>query len=170
MKWLFVLALAVVAFAAFGGGVSAPEGKIVDPAEFGFSPDAAPDVNAAALQRALDGGGRTVRVAKPGVYGLDRDVFIDSDTTLEFAPGTVLKKMKPYQHVLVNRGAYNYGCDSNIVVRNLEISVNKMEKEPDPNSNEGAERPHLVLSREERGVPESHMHGLRAVAILLPCR
>ncbi|MBR4170333.1 MAG: hypothetical protein IKR48_01630, partial [Kiritimatiellae bacterium] len=147
MKRLFVLALAVVAFAAFGGGVSAPECKIVDPAEFGFLPGAAPDVNAAALQRALDGGGRTVRVAKPGVYGLDRDVFIDSDTTLEFAPGAVLKKMKTYQHVLVNRGAYNYGCDSNIVVRNLEISVNKMEKEPDPNSNAPGLNGHISFYR-----------------------
>ena len=124
----------VVVFVAFGGGRS---GKVVDPAEFGFSPDAAPEVNAAALQKALDGGKRTVRVSKPGVYGLDRNVYIDSDTTLDFAPGTVLKKMKPYQHELQRAGA---------------------------------ERAHLVLPREECGVPESHVYGLRACAVLLPCR
>ena len=150
MKAKISLALAVglaIAFAACGGSTSAPERKIVDPAEFGFSPDAAPDVNAAALQKALDGGKRTVRVSKPGVYGLDRNVYLDSDTTLDFAPGTVLKKMKPYQHVLVNRGAYSYGCDSNIVVRNLEIRVNKMEKEPDPNSNAPGLNGHVTFYR-----------------------
>jgi len=52
MKAKISLALAVglaIAFAAFGGGVTVSDGKIVDPAEFGFSPEAAPAVNAAAL-------------------------------------------------------------------------------------------------------------------------
>ena len=39
----------VVVFVAFGGSVFTAEGKVVDPAEFGFSPEAAPAVNAAAL-------------------------------------------------------------------------------------------------------------------------
>ena len=119
----------------------------VDPAVYGFSPNATPDVNAKALQKALDGGRKTVKVAKAGVYGLDRTVFIDSDTVLEFASGTVLRKMKPYSHVLVNRGAYNYGCDSNIVVRNVEISVNKMQSLPGPDSNAPGLRGHFAFYR-----------------------
>ena len=121
--------LAMVCFAV--ASVAGADTKVVDPAEYGFSPDATPDVNRKALQRALDGGRRTVRSTISGVYGLDQTVFIDSDTVLEFAPGTVLKKMKPYCNVLVNRGAFSYGCDSNIVVRNVEISVNGMTSKSD---------------------------------------
>jgi len=121
--------------------------ETVDPAVFGFSPDAAPDVNAKALQRALDGGRKTVKTAKGGVYGMDRTVFIDSDTTLEFAPGTVLKKMARYANVIVNRGAFNYGCDSNIVVRNLDISVNGMQSANGPDSNAPGLRGHFAFYR-----------------------
>ena len=130
-----ILAACVASFCAAAQAASVADGNVVDPAEYGFSPDSAPDVNRQALQRALDGGRRTVKTAKGGVYGLDGTVFIDSDTVLEFAPGTVLKKMKPYANVLVNRGAFNYGCDSNIVVRNVEISVNGMQGFNDENSN-----------------------------------
>jgi len=129
------------------GGVLSTYAESVDPAVYGFSPNATPDVNAKALQKALDGGRKTVKVAKAGVYGLDRTVFIDSDTVLEFASGTVLRKMKPYSHVLVNRGAYNYGCDSNIVVRNVEISVNKMQSLPGPDSNAPGLRGHFAFYR-----------------------
>lgn len=102
----------------------------VDPAVFGFDPSAEPSVNAAALQRALDGGRRTVMVTKPGVYGLDRTVFIDSHTKLMFAKGVVLQKRAKYPSVLVNRGAYCYGHDEDIEVRGLEISVNGLQAIP----------------------------------------
>ena len=49
-----------------------------NPAEFGFDPAAEPSVTAVALQKALDGGNREVAVTKPGTYGFDRTVFIDS--------------------------------------------------------------------------------------------
>ena len=137
--------LAMVCFAV--ASVAGADTKVVDPTEYGFSPDATPDVNRKALQRALDGGRRTVRSTISGVYGLDQTVFIDSDTVLEFAPGTVLKKMKPYCNVLVNRGAFSYGCDSNIVVRNVEISVNGMTSKSDVNSNAPGLRGHFAFYR-----------------------
>jgi len=140
MKPLSLAACAAISFAAF----AAP---VVDPAEFGFSPSASPEVNAVALQKALDGGKKTVKCAKPGVYGLDRTIFLDSDTTLEFAPGTVLKKMKPYASVLLNRGALCYGMDSNIVVRNVEISVNQMQDFYGPDSNAPGLRGHFAFYR-----------------------
>ena len=104
----------------------------VDPAAFGFSPSAAPAENAAALQKALDGGKRRVRVTKPGVYGLDRPVYIDSHTVLEFAPGAVLAKRALYHNVLVNRGAWFGGSNECITVRGLEIRANGFDVNPPP--------------------------------------
>jgi len=96
-------------------------GAYVDAAEFGFRPDASAAENAAALQKAVDGGRKTVHVVRPGIYDLDRSVTLDSDTTLFCEPGVVFRKAAKYLHVLVNRAAYSGGCDSNIVVRGLEI-------------------------------------------------
>lgn len=107
---------------------------IVDPAEFGFAPDAPAATNAAALQKALDGGMKWVRVMRPGVYGLDRTVFIDSDTEIDFAPGVVLQKRASYANILVNRGAFDYSWNTNITVRGLRISVNGFQSIPGPDS------------------------------------
>ncbi len=97
---------------------------IVNPAEYGFAPGAAPATNAAALQRALDGGKRTVQVTKPGVYGLDRTVWLDSDTRLIFGPGVILQKQTAFVHVLANRGLSGPKRDANIVVEGATIDVN----------------------------------------------
>ena len=55
-----------MAVAAMTATVAAAAG-VVDPANYGFAPDASPATNAAALQRALDGGKRIVEVTRPGV-------------------------------------------------------------------------------------------------------
>ena len=108
--------------------------QAVDPAAFGFDPSASAAVNAAALQKALDGGGRTVKVAKAGEYQMDRTVFVDDDTELEFAPGTVLVKTAKYPNVIVNRGAYTGVRNRNITVRHLGIRVNGCEAMPPEDS------------------------------------
>ena len=110
------------------------ETGIVEPAEFGFAPDAPAATNAAALQKALDGGKKWVRVSRPGVYGLDRTVFIDSDTEIDFAPGVILQKRAAYANILVNRGAFQYAWNTNITVRGLRISVNGFQSIPGPDS------------------------------------
>ena len=97
---------------------------IVDPADYGFSPDAPAATNAVALQQALDGGKRIVQVTRPGVYGLDRTVWLDSETRLIFAPGVVLQKRTPYVHVLANRGLLTATWDRNITVEGATIDVN----------------------------------------------
>ena len=102
----------------------------VDANALGFLPDAEPAANAAALQKALDGGKRKVVVSRPGTYGLDRTVFIDSDTEIEFAKGVLLQKRAKYPNVLVNRGAYNFTSNVNITVRGLRISVNGFQTLP----------------------------------------
>ena len=121
------------------------EAAPVNPAEFGFDPAAEPSVNAAALQKALDGGNREVAVTKPGTYGLDRTVFIDSHTKLTFAKGVVLQKRAKYANVLINRGAYNYGHDEDIEVRGADISVNGFQMVPGLDSPARNVRGHLAF-------------------------
>jgi len=101
MNWLVVPCALVMVLSA--------SGEEIDPADFGFSPDAPAATNALALQKALDGGHRTVRVTKPGVYNLDRPVFIDDATDLSFGADVVLQKAKRYSNVLVNRGCLSDG-------------------------------------------------------------
>ncbi len=125
MKRRFLQVGAVLAICTGVYGV-----EVVDANALGFDPAAEPTANAAALQKALDGGNRKVVVAKPGTYGLDRTVFIDSHTELEFAKGVVLQKRCKYANVLVNRGAYNFGSNEDITVRGLEISVNGFQMIP----------------------------------------
>jgi len=97
----------------------------VDPADYGFAPDASATTNAVALQRALDGVKRIVQVTRPGVYGLDRTVWLDSETRLIFAPGVVLQKRTPYVHVLANRGLVTATWDTDITVEGATIDVNE---------------------------------------------
>ena len=123
----------VVAGTALAGTALAGTG-IVDPADHGFTPDATAATNATALQRALDGGKRTVRVTRPGVYGLDRTVWLDSDTRLIFGPGVVLQKQAAYVHVLANRGLANWKWDANITVEGARIDVNDFSAGHDENS------------------------------------
>lgn len=57
--------------------IAASAAVTVDPAEYGFDPAAEPAVNSAALQKALEGGNRTVKVAKTGEYRMDRTVRVN---------------------------------------------------------------------------------------------
>jgi len=110
---------------------------VVDAAAFGFSAAAEPAANAAALQKALDGGHRKVVVSKSGVYRLDRTVFVDDATTLEFAAGVVLSKAVKYANVIANRGAFFGGRNRDIVIRGANIAVNGFESVP-PNDSRAA--------------------------------
>lgn len=97
---------------------------IVDPADYGFLPDAPAAVNATTLQQALDGGRRIVLVTRPGVYRLDRTVWLDDDTRLIFTPGAVLQKEGSFVHVLANRGLATGTWNTNIFIEGLTIDVN----------------------------------------------
>ncbi len=97
--------------------------KVFNPAEYGFSPDATPAENAVALQKALEGGNRKVVIDEPGVYNLGATVYLDDDTILECVPGVVLRKEGRFEHILVNRGAYNYYTNKNITLRGVHISI-----------------------------------------------
>ena len=100
-------------------------GETVDAARFGFDPNASAETNSAALQKALDGGNKTVTVKNPGTYLLDKTVLIDSGTRLLFAEGTVLKKSRNYVHVILNRGALSGEENRDIEIENLRIEVSE---------------------------------------------
>lgn len=121
------------------------QGAEVDPALFGFSPDAPAATNAVALQRALDGGHRTVRVTTPGVYNLDRPVYIDDATDLSFGADVILQKAAPYSNVLVNRGAWLGTTNCDITVRGLQIRVNGHDQKPPMESKAAGLRGHFAF-------------------------
>lgn len=125
-------------------------GEIVDPAAFGFSPDACAATNAVALQRALDGGHRTVRVTKAGVYNLDRPVFIDDCTHLSFGADVVLQKAAHYSNVLVNRGAWLGTTNCDIRVDGLYIRVNGFDSNPPLDSKAAGLRGHFAFYHAKR--------------------
>lgn len=102
-------------------------GPTVDAADFGFSPDADPAANSAALQKALDGGNRTVTISSPGTYPLDKTVLIDDNTRLVCADGVILKKAAGYIHVVLNRGAETGRTNENIEIDNLNIATDGKE-------------------------------------------
>jgi hypothetical protein len=95
----------------------------VDAAGFGFSPSAAPGKNVAALQKALDGGRKTVAVTQPGVYDLDATLWLDSDTRLQCSPGVVFRKASRYSFVLANRGIRTREWNERVVIDGLEIAA-----------------------------------------------
>jgi hypothetical protein len=73
-------------------------------------------------------------VTQPGVYGLDRTVWLDSDTRLVFGPGVVLQKRGEFVHVLANRGLQAREWNANITVEGVRIDVNEFSLTHDENS------------------------------------
>lgn len=98
---------------------------------YGFLPENDALTNSEAFQRCLDGGGR-IKVRKPGEYKLCRTIFLDGNTTLEFAPGAILGRAEDVEgtaarFILLNRGALTREYDENICIRGLNIRCNGME-------------------------------------------
>jgi hypothetical protein len=117
----------------------------VDASEFGFSPAAEASQNVNALQKALDGGRKTVTVTKPGEYRLNARVYIDDETKLIFSPGVTLKKTGLYDFVLVNRGALTRTWNHDISIDGLTISVNGVDHCPSKEEPVFGLRGHLTM-------------------------
>ncbi len=93
----------------------------------GLSPKNSGEENRRILQEALDKGG-TVLVTAPGVYDISDTVYIGSHTTLEFANGAALRKVRnaegeEFAQVILNRGALTRTWDEHITVRGVKILV-----------------------------------------------
>ena len=78
------------------------------------------------LQEALDRKG-FIKVEGEGSFEVAGTLLISGDTTLEFAPGILLKRIDGKGlHFIANRAAYDASAkpDSNIEIRNLHFSTN----------------------------------------------
>ncbi len=93
-------------------------------ADYGFVPGGDAGANVAALQRACDGGNKTLVVSRPGVYSLSDTVYLDDHTRLLFGEGVVLEKTGRYSFVLANRGALTRTWNRDIDIDGLHIRVN----------------------------------------------
>jgi hypothetical protein len=98
----------------------------INPADYGFLPEASGIENTLALQKALDLGG-TIIVSKAGTYKLAGTVYIGSYTSLIFGNNVFIKKVEeqgPFCHVILNKGALTKTYDEHIIIENLHIIVN----------------------------------------------
>lgn len=115
--------------ATFIVGLAKPV-RAEDAADYGFLPTADATQNVAALQKALDGGNKTLTISRPGVYLLNKTLYIDSETDLRFGQGVILKKTKTgggYSNIFINRGAATREWNHDISIDGLRISVNNVE-------------------------------------------
>ncbi len=153
MRGFFILLIFVFVFAVtvqVQAGVEKEISAVAafdNAADYGFLPSADAGHNTVALQKALDGGNKTLVVSRPGVYLLDSTVYIDDGTRIIFGAGVVLQKTGSYTHVLINRGVLNRTWNKNISIDGLTISVNKVDRfvsEDDPTF---GMRGHLSLLR-----------------------
>ncbi|PWM32357.1 MAG: hypothetical protein DBX55_01180 [Verrucomicrobia bacterium] len=106
--------------------VPALSAQFKDAASYGFSPEKSAAENVKALQSAVSGGG-TILVSKPGTYDLNDSVLLDDNTKLVFGAGVVIRKVakpRPFNHVFINRGAFEKKWNSNIWIDGLTLSVN----------------------------------------------
>ena len=105
-------------------------------AAYGFLPGNGADENSAALNRAVENGGR-VEITKPGVYDISEPVYLGSDTDLYFAPGVTLRRVPCKNgdngNAFVNRGAFTGIPDHNIRIKGLTLLVNGTECLPAQN-------------------------------------
>lgn len=124
----------MLAVSAMSVCMAVAHAAVIDPADYGFAVSAEPSVNAAALQKAFDGGNRTVKISVPGEYRLDRTVFIDDDTVFECVKGVVLKKHGRYPQMLLNRGAFDGITNKNVTIRGLQVKANATDMTQGANS------------------------------------
>ena len=128
LPFVALLAVAMPVCAQDAASVASPaKCRFEDAADYGFLPTAEPAQNVAALQKALDGGNKTLTVSRPGVYQLNGTVYLDDNTKVVFGEGVLLKKTGSYTFVFVNRGALTRTWNKNITLDGLNLSVNQVE-------------------------------------------
>ncbi len=93
---------------------------------WGFTPQNSAANNVTALQNALNGGNKTIRVTLPGTYQFDAYWRIYSNTELIFGAGVILSKVAGTEskNTFINDAAYNGGTNENIIIRGLTLKTN----------------------------------------------
>ncbi|MCQ2449866.1 MAG: hypothetical protein MJ132_06735 [Clostridia bacterium] len=101
-------------------------------AELKMNPTFSGKENAAVLQQLCDLGGK-IEITEPGVYDLDRTVYLSSNTELVFGEGVIIRRVPCEDkdvlcdYVFVNRGAFTHEYDVNITIRGMHLSCNGLE-------------------------------------------
>lgn len=99
--------------------------KWINAKDFGFSTDNTGLQNTAALNNAVQGGGKSVVVTEPGTYKLNGTVLLPDDTQIIFARGVVLQKDAHYQNMFRNAGAEARTYNRNIVLCGVVLDINQ---------------------------------------------
>lgn len=99
--------------------------SIVNAKDYGLSISNTGAQNRLALQKAVDGGNKTVYINN-GVYDINDTILLDSNTKLMFELGATLHKVTgsgtPFTHVFLNRGSLTRTYDENITIDGLTVT------------------------------------------------
>ena len=100
-------------------------GNFVDANEEGFLPSSDATTNVTTMNRLLASGG-TIIVSQPGEYEVNGRMVLNSNTTLVFAEGVIIKLVSDCPYVLINAAAFkNDGSyDENIKVIGYHLNTN----------------------------------------------
>jgi hypothetical protein len=100
-------------------------GNFIDANKEGFLPTSDATTNVATMNRLLAGGG-TIIVSKPGEYEVNGRMVLQSNTTLVFAEGVIIKMVSNCPYVLINAAAFKSdgSYDENIKVIGYHLNTN----------------------------------------------
>lgn len=100
-------------------------GSFVDANEEGFLPTSDATTNVTTMNRLLASGG-TIIVSKPGEYKVNGRMVLNSNTTLVFAEGAIIKMVSNCPYVLINAAAFKSdgSYDENIKVIGYHLNTN----------------------------------------------
>lgn len=98
--------------------------------DYGFLPGQDAEINAKALQSAIDNGGEII-IDIPGTYDISEPIFIGDDTCICFAEGAVIRRQNSRSgkngYAFINKGAFTGKHNKNIKIDGLKIICNGVE-------------------------------------------
>lgn len=100
-------------------------GNFIDANEEGFLPTSDATTNVTTMNRLLASGG-TIIVSQPGEYEVNGRMVMQSNTTLVFAEGVIIKMVSNCPYVLINAAAFKSdgSYDENIKVIGYHLNTN----------------------------------------------
>ena len=100
-------------------------GNFIDANEEGFLPTSDATTNVTTMNRLLASAG-TIIVSKPGEYEVNGRMVLNSNTTLVFAEGVIIKMVSNCPYVLINAAAFKSdgSYDENIKVIGYHLNTN----------------------------------------------
>lgn len=103
---------------------------MTDACLYGFSPENNGEINAAALQKAVEQG-ETIIIDRPGIYDLSEPVYLGDDTTVYFGAGVKIRRQPSTTgengYVFLNKGAFTRTYNQNIKLIGLHLICNAVQ-------------------------------------------